>query len=231
MKWHQPWMIVLTLVLMTGCVTKPPVTSVAPVVPIVRDVPNTPTVGKNTLEESDLELESLLDPGPLRWHEGDTWLYGDGYHLAVGQVRGTTARLDRLDKMGDWVIRDGLFKIGSKTGDSLRKLVYRSPDPSSLFPLEKGKSVLFLREYKADDQLRRHKTSWRVFRREKVTVPAGSFHCWVMEWKTRSLDSDWTGVEKWWYSPLVGNYVRMEYQYGKNKASSRVLVRFTPTKR
>lgn len=219
MNGPKSWIIASVLILLAGCVPQPPVASDAP------------TNGKIILEESDLELNSILDPGQLTWHEGDEWLYSDGYHLAVGQVHGRTARLNRLDKTGDWVIRDGLFNIGSKTGNDIRKIVYQSPDPVSLFPLRKGKSVLFLREYKADDQLRRHKTSWRVFRQERITVPAGHFDCWVIEWKTRSLDSDWVGMEKWWYSPVVGNYVRMEYRYGKNPAKSRVLVRFTPAVR
>ena len=59
-----------------------------------------------------------------------------------------------------------------------------------------------------------HASSWTVEGRETITVPAGTFDCWLIVWRTRSLRSDWTGFERWWYSPQAQNYVRMEYKYG-----------------
>jgi hypothetical protein len=44
--------------------------------------------------------------------------------------------------------------------------------------------------------------------------------------RARSLTDDWTGFERWWYSPQVKNYVRMEYQYG-SVTGSRVLTHYT----
>jgi hypothetical protein len=40
------------------------------------------------------------------------------------------------------------------------------------------------------------------------------------------MKSDWTGFERWWYSPQVQNYVRVEYKYGPEEAGSRVLMRY-----
>jgi hypothetical protein len=48
----------------------------------------------------------------------------------------------------------------------------------------------------------------------------------VIVWRTRSLRSDWTGFERWWYSPDVQNYVRMEFKYGSEADGSRVLMNY-----
>jgi hypothetical protein len=42
--------------------------------------------------------------------------------------------------------------------------------------------------------------------------------------RTRSLTSNWTGYERWWYAPSVRNYVRMEYKYGESPENARVLL-------
>lgn len=160
------------------------------------------------------------------WRMGDYWEYSDGYGLQVVETDGKVATLKRTDRPDDWVKRDGLFKIDSMDDGVQRKVIYRSPDPSALFPLVIGKNVSFVREYLADKKLHVHKTSWAVLGRETIEVPAGKFDCWVLEWSTRSQKSNWSGYEKWWYSPEVRNYVRMEYRYGKVPDSSRVLVKY-----
>jgi hypothetical protein len=71
-----------------------------------------------------------------------------------------------------------------------------------------------------------HASSWSVEGRETITVPAGTFDCWLIVWRSRSLRSDWTGFERWWYSPQAQNYVRMEYKYGPDAEGSRVLMRY-----
>jgi hypothetical protein len=45
-------------------------------------------------------------------------------------------------------------------------------------------------------------------------------------WRARSLKSNWTGFERWWYSPEVQQYVRLEYKYGAGETASRVLMRY-----
>lgn len=180
-------------------------------------------IGPVDVKETTL---AKLNPGPIQWHKGDRWDYSDGYSLQVAEVNHAVARLDRLDSHGDWIERDGLFKVGSKSGDTIRRVVYRNPDPHAFFPLKEGKKIEFMQEYLANKQLRVHQTSWNVAGKERIAVPAGAFDCWVLELETRSTISDWVGREKWWYSPLVGNFVRMEFSYGKNKPSSRVLTHF-----
>ena len=46
--------------------------------------------------------------------------------------------------------------------------------------------------------------------------------------RSRNAATNWTGFERWWYSPEVRHYVRMEYRYGKHPVSSRVLMDFSP---
>lgn len=168
-----------------------------------------------------------LASGPPQWHVGDSWQYSDGYQLEVTELHGETATLDRADRSGDWIKRKGLFKIDSMSNGVRRQVVFRAPNPEKLFPLAIGNKVDFRREYLADKKLRVHQTTWYVKGRETIEVPAGEFDCWVLIWKTRSTTSKWEGFEKWWYSPVVGNFVRMEYRYGRPPGSSRVLLSYS----
>ncbi|MBF0384128.1 MAG: hypothetical protein HQL69_24200 [Magnetococcales bacterium] len=206
--------------------------------PVAKTVPKEGPIVNLTLED--------LDPGHIKWHKGDQWEYSDGYTLEVVEIKENIARLERVDKgdsIGNWVERDGFFKAGSKTGDTFNKTVFRYPEPSGLFPLVVGKNVSFKREFlssekektvgtkkqpstKQEKQLMVHQSTWKVIGQEKITVPAGVFNCWVLEWRTRSTLRDWSGYERWWYSPKVRNYVRLEYKYGKKPASSRVLMKY-----
>ncbi len=160
------------------------------------------------------------------WRYYDHWTYSDGYRLKVQSVDNGIAKVDRLDQPGNWFKRKGIFKMESMTGNTHRKVVFRSMDPMQLLPLKRGKQVKFIREFQSGRLLRKHETSWTVLGNETIEVPAGVFNTWVLFWNSRSLTSDWTGYEKWWYSPEVKNYVRLEYQYGKNHPSSRVLTSF-----
>ncbi|MBF0459886.1 MAG: hypothetical protein HQL87_00670 [Magnetococcales bacterium] len=160
------------------------------------------------------------------WQLGSTWEYSDGYTLQVTETDGRTATLKRTDRSSDWFKREGFFKMDSQEEGVRRQVVYQSPNPATLFPLAMGKTVSFAREYLIDKKLYVHQTSWSVVGRETIEVPAGKFDCWVLVWNTRSQKSNWSGYEKWWYSPEVGNYVRLEYRYGKAPDSSRVLMRY-----
>lgn len=86
--------------------------------------------------------------------------------------------------------------------------------------------LTFRREYLSNGKLVVHASSWSVEGRERITVPAGTFDCWVIVWRERSLRSNWTGFERWWYSPETQQYVRMEYKYGDQEPASRVLMRY-----
>ncbi|MBF8271217.1 MAG: hypothetical protein HW380_322 [Magnetococcales bacterium] len=163
---------------------------------------------------------------PPTWRLGSFWQYSDGYGLQVTEADGRSATLKRMDRPQDWIKRDGFFTVDSVSNGVRRQVIYRSPNPDQLFPLAVGKNISFVREYLIDNKLHVHKTSWNVVGRETIEVPAGKFDCWVMVWNTRSEKSNWSGYEKWWYSPAVGNYVRLEYRYAKAPDSSRVLVRY-----
>ena len=164
--------------------------------------------------------------GPPQWPLGRSWEYSDGYGLRVIEADGNRAVLERTDKDDSWVRRDGLFKMDSLDDGIRRQVIYRYPNPETFFPLAVGKTVSFAREYLKEKKLHVHKTSWRVVGRETIEVPAGVFDCWVLVWDTRSQRSNWSGYEKWWYSPEVSNYVRLEYRYGKAPNLSRVLMTY-----
>jgi hypothetical protein len=170
-------------------------------------------------------IETLASNAPI-WKVGDSWHYSDGYELKVSSVAGNDTTFDRSDMPGDWVVRRGLFKIRSKQRDVLREVVYRTHDPVELFPLAVGKQVVFLEEYLRAGELIRHNTSWTVEGQESIQVPAGTFNCWILVMRTRGLQSNWTGSERWWYSPTVKHYVRMEYRYGTQPPGSRVLMSY-----
>lgn len=187
---------------------------------------------------------------PPAWNKGEKWVYSDGYAMRVEKVAANTVAgrppitrfsislnggegLDR-SAATRWVEREGLFKVASLTGSQERHVVFRHPDPQLLFPLEVGKSLVFNREYYSGEKngpqkLHHHRTRWQVLGvKQSVVVPAGTFDCWVLSWRSDSLVSSWSGQETWWYSPEVGHYVRLEYQYGDAEPSSRVLLSYTP---
>ncbi len=158
------------------------------------------------------------------WTIGDSWVWSDGYGLNISDVSDGLTTFDRTDVRGVWYKRRGLFKQEEKSSSTHRKVIFRSVDvEKKIFPLKRGNAAVFQREYLANEQLRVHRTSWIVDGQETITVPAGTFDCWVLSMRTRGVDSGWTGYEKWWYSPEIKNYVRLQYRYGNAPAGVRVL--------
>lgn len=160
------------------------------------------------------------------WKPGQEWHWSDGYALKVEKRAGDITTFRRLDVPGQWQKRDGLFLVESQSATRHRKTIYRTDNPKTLFPLAEGKSRVFRREYLSNGELRVHRTSWTVEGREKIRVPAGEFDCWILMRRTRSLVSDWLGYERWWYSPELQHYARLEYQYGPDVTGSRVLMSY-----
>lgn len=170
-------------------------------------------------------IEALPFNAPV-WKVGDSWRYSDDYNLKVSAVIGDDTTFERSDIPEDWVVRRSLFKIRSKQGNVVREVVYRTNDPAELFPLAVGKQVVFLEEYLRAGELIQHDSSWTVEGQESIQVPAGTFNCWILVMRTRGRQSNWTGSERWWYSPTVKHYVRMEYRYGTQPPGSRVLMSY-----
>ena len=168
---------------------------------------------------------ALSNEGP-RWKVGDRWEWSDGYALEVRAVVDGRTRFDRLDAPKQVQVREGLFPVETVSFDGRRVVVFRSEDPQTLLPFAVGKSTVFRREYLANGQLRVHNTSWMVEGQERIKVPAGEFDCWVLVRRTRSVNSDWVGFERWWYAPAVRHYVRLEYRYGEQPPGSRVLINY-----
>lgn len=164
---------------------------------------------------------------PPRWAVGDMWRYSDGYGMTVVESNGDTAKFQRLDDPAQWFVMHGLFREEAKSRAAQRNVVFRSENPMALFSAPVGKPIVFMREYTRNGVTVRHRTSWTVEGRETVTVPAGTFDTVVAVMRTRSLTGNWVGYERWWYSPAVRNYVRMEYKYGETPESSRVLVTYS----
>jgi hypothetical protein len=182
--------------------------------------------------QEQVALVETLPGAPPSWNMGDSWEYSDGYKVRVTDVDGDgVATLSRVDKTNLWTKRRMIFKQAEQSSDKvIRKVIFRSQDPASLFPLALGKSVKYTREYLADsgdkEYLRAHKSSWTVEGQETIEVPAGTFDTWVLIWRTESMKSEWTGYERWWYNAQVKHYVRMEYRYGEHPPGSRVLTKY-----
>jgi hypothetical protein len=170
-------------------------------------------------------LASLVLTKPV-WHIGDQWHYSDDYALRVSAVNGSETKFDRLDAPGQWFISDGLFRNKSHSESATREVVFRSEALDRFYAAPIGQPVVFVREYLRDKELVRHQTSWVVESRERITVPAGTFDTFVIVMRTRSLTSNWTGYERWWYAPAAKNYVRMEYKYGQAPEGTRVLLNY-----
>lgn len=164
---------------------------------------------------------------PPDWKVGDSWTYSDGYGMRVVELLpGGAAKFQRTDDTKQWFVARGHFRESSQSATTLRQVVFRSEEPSQLYDLPAGKPVVFIREYTRNGVLVRHRTSWVLEGRETITVPAGTFDTFILTMRSRSLTGNWTGFERWWYSPEARNYVRMEYKYGEAPESARVLTAF-----
>jgi hypothetical protein len=160
------------------------------------------------------------------WSAGSEWHYSDGYAVKVASVSPKGALFQRLDAPGQSFMRDGFIRTDSISATATRKAIYRTVPDGAGQSLSAAKPLTFQREYLNNGKLMVHASSWSVEGRETITVPAGTFDCWVIVWRTRSLRSDWTGFERWWYSPDAQNYVRMEFKYGSESDGSRVLMNY-----
>lgn len=171
----------------------------------------------------------VLKPMPFTmpvWSVGDQWLYSDGYGMRVTEINGEDTRFQRIDDNSQWFVSRGIFRERSQSRTALRSVVFRSDDPNAIYSATVGRPVVFFREYTRNGVLVRHSTSWAVEGYERIGVPAGTFDTIVLVMRTRSMTGNWTGYERWWYSPQVRNYVRLEFKYGEAPESARVLVSY-----
>ena len=180
-------------------------------------------------------VPSIRDPVPSTvlaqveipdWLVGDTWRYSDGYALAVEKIDGPVTLFHRLDQPGQWFSRNGFLREAAQSATAHRQVVYRSIDPRDLHILQKDRPVVFTRETISNGQQRVHATSWQLEGRERIRVPAGEFDCYVIVMRTRNPLTKWTAFERWWYSPKLRHYVRLEYRYGPQPIGSRVLTEY-----
>ena len=160
------------------------------------------------------------------WRVGSEWSYSDGYGLKVVSTNGTETRFERLDDPRQWLTRRGFLRESSQSGTTERQLLFEDLTPGAGLVLTAQPPLTYRREYLSEGATRTHATSWTVEGRETVKVPAGEFDCIVLVMRTRSLSGNWSGYERWWFSPQVQNYVRLEYRYGPDAAGSRVLMRY-----
>ena len=160
------------------------------------------------------------------WSVGSEWRYSDGYGLKVTSTGPQGTVFDRLDAPGQWFSRLGFIRKDAASATATRSSIYRTVPDNAGRSLSAAAPLTFQREYMSNGKLMVHASSWTVEGRETITVPAGTFDCWLIVWRTRSLRSDWTGFERWWYSPQAQNFVRMEYKYGAEPLGSRVLMRY-----
>ncbi len=206
-------------VILTGMLVLSACSTPEPSSPSIGSMPTLPAAPKATNS-----LESLVLAKP-QWRVGDEWRYSDGYAVRVAEAKDALTKFERLDVPGEWFINNGFFRQTSQQEGTTRQVVFRSENPDAVFykaPL--GQPMVYIEEYLRDKELVRHQTSWVIENRERITVPAGTFDTFVIVMRKRSLTSDWTAYERWWYAPATKNYVRMEYRYGDTPEGSRVLM-------
>ena len=160
------------------------------------------------------------------WRVGSEWHYSDGYGLKVTNATGGLTKFQRLDDPRQWVIRRGFLREDAQSATTLRKLMFEDLPSGAGQVLASSKPLTYRREFMSMGVQRTHATSWTIEGRETVKVPAGEFDCIVLVMRTRNLANEWTGFERWWFSPIAGNFVRMEYRYGSAPPGSRVLTEF-----
>lgn len=161
------------------------------------------------------------------WRVGSQWQYSDGYGLRVARVDGPVVSFQRTDDPAQFFSRRGFLREDSQSATTTRKLLFEDAPPYAGLQLNPRSPLVYRRDYDAGGRSMSHVTSWTVEHRDHVVVPAGEFDCVILVMRTRSLTSNWTGYERWWFSPLVQNYVRLEYQYGPQPAAARVLMSYS----
>jgi hypothetical protein len=172
----------------------------------------------------------LGDPAFLQapaWREGSDYQYSDGYHVRVTSTNGLLTVFERLDAPGQWFSMFGFLRQDAVAADGKTQTIFRTISPYAGAELSTTEPLVFRREYLKNEQLVIHASSWTVEGKDQITTPAGTFDCWVIVWRARSLVSDWTAFERWWYAPSIGSYARMEYKYGDMGPQSRVLMRYS----
>jgi hypothetical protein len=103
----------------------------------------------------------------------------------------------------------------------------------NLFPLAVGKEVWFIVEGVAGGW---YPTSWdetfTVVRRERITVPAGTFDTYVIEWQEAGrLTNDWEATHTFWFAPEIGYFVKFRAAWHttlKNWDATRVTLPMEP---
>ena len=155
------------------------------------------------------QSSELLTVAAPAWQVGDNWTYSDGYGLAVAQTDGGVTSFRRTDEPEQWFSRKGFLRQDAQSATTVRSVVYRSIPVSAAATLKSGAPLVFTREFTANGKTRVHSTSWVVESKERISVPAGDFDCFVIVMRTRNPETGWTGFERWWYAPEVRNYVRL----------------------
>ncbi|MEO5373016.1 MAG: hypothetical protein H7840_01925 [Alphaproteobacteria bacterium] len=164
---------------------------------------------------------------PPQWRVGDRWDYSDEYSITVSEVLADGATRFRLtDGREQWMLRRAFFVDSSLIDGVTRTVIFRTGNPMQLFSVPTGTPVTYMRETLRNGETLRHGESWVVEGRETVTVPAGTFDCWIVVGRISGLTSRYQGYERWWYSPVARNYVRLEFKYGDSTESSRVLLSY-----
>lgn len=161
-----------------------------------------------------------------KWQVGNRWVYDDGYELKVTEISGDSARFVRLDAKKQWFTRQGFMVVDAFDNGLRRKMISITGSPQSFYPLKIGNSTAFTKRFREGNQEQIQQYIWKVERQEIVTVPVGTFECWVILFQGQSTQSNWRAFERWWFNPQINYYVRMDYQNGDSPAKSRKLTAF-----
>jgi hypothetical protein len=185
-----------------------------------------PSVAMNTPADTSAAPSASTIPLPT-YVVDSKWSYSDGYAIRVSEVSDNgRAKFVRTDAEDQWFVRKAIFREESQSRKIHRLVVFRTADPMALFSAKPNKPIVHIREYMRNGELVRHRTSWVIEGKEKITVPAGTFDTWVLVMRTQSLTSNWRGYERWYYSPKISGYARLEFKYGEAPDGARVLMSY-----
>ncbi len=177
---------------------------------------------KNNLENSIVKPEVLATPPVLK--TGDTWNYTNGLYRKI-----LSASSDEISAISNFSPHHVNYTYYLDSEQTLLKVIDQEGNTihdypgiglrALAFPLEVGKSwnqsakLLTLKKGKKHEYL----FTFRIVSFEKVEVEAGTFMAYKINWKSKSLTTDWEGNFDMWWAPKVKNYVKRKVYKGKLK--------------
>jgi hypothetical protein len=161
---------------------------------------------------------ATVGPAPVpAWSVGDEWQYAYQGPAESGSYVWSVNRVEALDGVSHYVVKSGTREIFYRVSDlavttervdGVIVLLERPPRLIYAWPLEAGKSWVqhHRQERPVERQAIERDSAWTVATQETVTVVAGTFRTFKIEWRnmnSRAL------FQELWYAPDVKQLVKL----------------------